>query len=545
MLSGRQRPSRAMSSALLGGQRPTVAAGLVPRYGLSRLLPARTGRLRNLMQLVREIRDYNADAGKAVSNILRLANHSLTVRVFQMDGDTPDQTGQDMINELISETEPLIALEYGGGIEVLADMIHLSAATQGAAALEIELADNAQELADIVAVNPWVIDFERDEETLRWVPGILNLGQFTPLHPLQFKYIPLDPEPGKPRGRSPFLAALDIIFFQMEVLRDLKAAAHFAGYPRIDISVAWEAVYRQIEQSRPDLLQPGNEDALREYQDDVLGDIVAMVDDLEPDDAFIHYDQVDGKYIVPTGKAISTDELIGAIDTQIVSGLKQLPVLMGRNEGATTTHATVQWQIYAREIEAFRRVSSQLLSWALSFSLRVAGRQAIARIEYEPLRAFDRLQEAQAESAETQTAAEQVRLGWITNDEAALRLVGHEAVGEPEPAPIEEPDEEPDEEPADEESLSEIWISGDIGHSRRDIQEELDQLPFWQRQRYRAAEDAFWETYREQLADAWRRMDERLATADPEDLEEPEEDERAVSAETLRKNGQPAGGSAK
>lgn len=490
------------STKLLGGQRPTMAAGLdAGGLSLSSMVPARAGRMRNLLDLVRQIRDYNADASKAVSNILRLANSGWTITAYKPDGTTTDEESQELVDALVKAEEPRIGLEYGGGLDVLIDMIHLTAATQGAVAGEVELTAGLDDVADILVVNPWLVDFERDPETRRFVPGIRKLGSFTPLHPLQFKYIPLDPEPGDPRGRSPFWAALDIIFFQMEVLRDLKAAAHFAGYPRVDISVAWESVYKTVESMRPDLLEPGKEDSLRAWLDGYLGDIEDMIESLNPDDAFVHYDAVSSTYITPTGRSIDLQQLIATIDTQIVSGLKQLPVLLGRNEGTTTTHATVQWQVFVRELESYQRVSAHLLSWALSLALRVWGRQGIVKVQYKPIRSSERLQDAQAEQIETLTKAEQVRLGWITNDDAALAIVGHEAEGEPQPAP--EPGGVPEGGADDEErALRALTRAAGL--------EDISPLPYWQQERYRTTERSTWEAYRAQVRRAWGRLEEEI-----------------------------------
>jgi hypothetical protein len=515
---------------LVGGKRPTAVAGLSPASSLTTGLPVRLSRMANMMQLIRQIRDYNADASKAVSNTLRLANGRWSFKVYKTGTDNPDRRGQRLVDEFVRDqaVNPTIGMEYGGGFDVLIDMIHLTAATQGAAAGEIELVESLDGIADIIIVNPWLIDFERDEGSLRWVPGIQGFGSFTALHPLQFKYIPVDPEPGVPRGRSPFWSALDLVFFQMEVLRDLKAAVHFSGYPRIDISVAWESVLAVIKETRPDLLEPTKGEELREYLDLYLGDIESLINSLEPDDAFIHFDSVTGDYIVPSGKSVSTGELTAAIDTQIISGLKQLPVLLGRNEGATTTHATVQWQVYVRELESFQRVSSRLMSWVMTFFLRVNGFQSQAVLEYEPLRTVDRQAEATAMKTETEAALLQVAAGWIDHDEAAERVVGHPATGEPAPAP--EPPTGPGESDADgeesevdedESEMSEDEERASVRTWFRQLGDEMSRLPMWQIGLYRDAEESNWDTYLDQLGGASSRMDHTMETVPESELEEP------------------------
>jgi len=491
-----------MPELRLQAGRPTRNAGLDTTSGISSLVPARMGRYRNLMELVRQIRDYNADASKAISNVLRLANSGWEIQVTKLDGETPDPEGQALVDALVEEG---VAREYGGGLNVLINMLLLTAATQGALAMEIEIGEPI-EVYDFVVVNPWSIDFRRDEMG-HWVPGIQHLGQFNPLSPLQFRYIPLDPEPGEPRGRSPFWAALDVVFFQMEVLRDLKAAAHFAGYPRVDISVAFEAVLKVVQDTRPDLLQPDKADDLRSFLDGYLSDISGMVDDLEPDDAFIHYDSVESTYTVPSGKTIDIRELVETIDAQIVSGLKQLPVLLGRNDAATTTHATVQWQVFVQELKAFQRVVSRMLEWALGMALRVWGRQGLVQVTFEELRTSDRVQDATAESIETRTKLTQVAAGFITADEAAQELVGHDAVAAM-GYWIESGDLIDGVSPSEPEDGQENAVELRVGRSHRREVEDISRLPWWQQALYQEAETTCWNTYRAQLRAAWRRMGE-------------------------------------
>jgi hypothetical protein len=53
----------------------------------------------------------------------------------------------------------------------------------------------------------------------------------------------------------------------------------------------------------------------------------------------------------------------------------------------------------------------------------------VAVVGFEPLRRWDREAEARAFNLETLTAILQVYANWITNDEAADRVVGHRSVG--------------------------------------------------------------------------------------------------------------------
>lgn len=521
---------------LLRGKRPSEVGPRSSVLSSSKLSTMfSNNRSRNVLKLIREIRDFNADASKAISNMLRLVNSGFEIKAVMEDGETPNDVGQEIIDKLIRPEPRRIAKEYGGGASVLVDMATLMIATQGALAMEVEIADLAADepIEDAVVLNPWVIDWRKNERN-RWEPGIWNYGDFIPLHPLQFRYFPLDPEPNDPRGRSGFLAALDVIFFQMEVLKDLKQAVHFTGYPRVDISVAYEAVLNAIKVTRPDLMETGKEKELRAELQGYLDDISDLVDDLETDDAFIHYDSVDGKYIVPTGRSVDLNQLIGVVDTQVIAGLKQLPVLMGRNAGSTETHATVQWQVFSEELAHIQGIIKTAFDWLFTLCLRISGVPGMAITTFDKIRSIDRKGEAEVEQILTETKMSQVRNGWIDNDEAAQAVVGHDAVDEPLLPPVPPPvgDEDDDEEDQDapddedieeeDERLSQLRMVPGLADFQ-EHQEETERIlagvlevPKWQQNRYRRFEEMAWAVSIVQ-GDRAREELEELGDGEPDD----------------------------
>jgi hypothetical protein len=408
--------------------RPTYEAGLKPLEGGWSLVGRSYGEYRNVLETLKRIRDYNPDAALAVWNVLRLANPGHEVEVYfhklGKDGQpVADEQGKAIIEELAAR----VGQEYGGGLDTLIDVFNLTLMTQGAFAAEVELSDDMREVVDYCAVDPRFIDFVRDEETHKMVPVILAAGEPKRINPNQFRYIPLDPDVDAPHGRSPLWSALEVVFFQQEVLRDLKAVVHNQGYPRIDVSVLEEIV---VENTPEHLKAPGREEEFRAWIDGFLMDLQETYNSLQPDDTFIHWDWVKVGYVGP-GAAGSLDaqRVLQAIDTQIVAALKQLPVLLGRNEGATTTHATVQWQIYVAGIEALQRRTKRMVEWLHNTALQVYGRPSYARVNFHPIRKVDREAEARAAKMETDTLIAQVQAGWISNDEAAQKAVGHSAVG--------------------------------------------------------------------------------------------------------------------
>ncbi|MFH1567739.1 MAG: hypothetical protein ABIL09_07035 [Gemmatimonadota bacterium] len=436
---------------LVGG-RPTKEAGAYDyEISLWNMVGRRTALQSAPLAMLRYMRDYNPDAALAVWNTIRLASKIGQVQVLQFDPNAPeddwetDDDGLRMVLALDNREE--VGREYGGGFRALAGVLLLTLMTQGAAAIEVALTDDLRDVLDFCPVDPHLITFQRDEE--RIAHPVLNAiaGKPVLLNELQFRYIPLDPDIDDPHGRSPMWPTLESITFQTEVLRDLKAVAHNQGYPRIDVAIVEEIVLKNT----PSHLQlPGREDELKAWLDGYLSDLADTYESLNPDDAFLHWDWVQVNMTGP-GKggsgSIDIKALIQIVEAQVISSLKSLPILLGRNEGSTTTHATVQWQIYAEGIESLQGIVRKALEWACNLALQVWGRQSVCRIEFEAPRKTDRYAEAQADLLEAQTWELLVDRGWADDDEAAQAMLGHDATGEAAPKPAVPPppaDEEPE-----------------------------------------------------------------------------------------------------
>lgn len=418
----RQGRDNFTSPPLLVPGRPTKAAGL-GLYGeksaLGRL--SLRGRRYTPLATLRRIRDYNPDAALAVWNFLRLVNSGLQLTVQDMAGN-PDEEGL----ELLSELSKRVGTEYGGGLNMLINVMVLTQITQGAIASEVELSDNLKDIVDYVLVDPFLIDFARNEQG-KWAPIVAGLGKNQWINTNQFKYLPLDPDVDIPHGRSPFWPALRTSTFQIEVLDDLKAVAHNQGYPRIDVTVLRDTL---LAHAPATLKAKDKEKELADWLQTELGKIQDAYNALNPDDTFIHLEGIEVGYVGP-GRAgsINLNTLIRALDNQVVSSLKQLPILLGRNEASTTTHASIQWQIFIAGVEALQGSVKQMLEWLFNLSLQIYGRQSVATVAFTPIRKTDREAEARAGYTEARTWALKVMAGWASDNEAAQALLGHDAVG--------------------------------------------------------------------------------------------------------------------
>lgn len=379
----------------------------------------------NILDTLKLLRDINPDASSAVWTFLRLANQGHEVEVYRPDGSI-DEVMQEYIN---NELAPRIGKMYQGGTDQLINVLNLTGFTEGAQALEVELTERLDDIVDFHVLSPSKLSFMPDKDT-----NDLHLcekqtdGTFKMLNENQVFYVPLDPDVDDPYGRSPMLPAIQSIIFQAQVLNDLKAVAHHQGHARLDISVATDAIISNIP---PDIAMSG-EDAVTKFVDDYMAGVQTAFDKLEPDDDLYHDASITVGMVGGTnGKSMDAQALIGIINQQVVSSLKTLPIMLGRNETTTETHGSIQWEIYVDGIRSIQNMSKRILERAYNLALQIKGSQSKAVVTFNEVRSKDRLAEAQAEQAELNNLITKVNQGWIDNDEASNEAVGHSAVGEP------------------------------------------------------------------------------------------------------------------
>ncbi|RAZ73620.1 phage minor head protein [Planococcus halotolerans] len=422
----RQQVRAAANKAKRGQQTKQTAFKWEQQWGLyEKVLSRKSYSSKEVIDSLKVIRDLNPDASMAIWNLQRLVNSG-----FEVVAQRPDGTTDDAMTEKLEDLAKRVGPLYGGGMDQLVGVWTLAGYTSGGFAAEVELNEQLNDVVDIHVVEATSIDFMRDKEQKMNMVQRQSDGSLKVLNPETVFYYPLDPDVGDPYGRSPLLPILQIVFFQVQVLKDLQRVIHHQGYERFDISIVEEAILKAM----PDEIkyEPAK---VNEFVQAFVGDIEKHFSELEPDTDFIHTDSVKVQTAGGAGgKSMDATRVIGVINEQIVSALKMLPILLGRNEGTTETHGTVQWQIFVAGVKSIQRTIKRLMERSFNVYLRIQGFQGRAKVTFNEIPVRNEMQEAQAEQTRTNTKIIQVQQGWIDNDEAANDITGHDAVG-PAPAP--------------------------------------------------------------------------------------------------------------
>jgi len=384
--------------------------------------------------LVDTLIDAHPDVSFALWNFLRIGNCDYNIQVYRVNSKKRYKAAERYLEELIDRLDMpnVYQFEKSRSLKKVINQLILSLITRGAAALEVVLTPDYNDVAFFAPVDPATIEFKY--ENGRFVPYQGQGRTAISLDIPTFFYEGLDERIDDPYGRSPIISALSMVLFQLQVLNDIKAVVHNQGYPRFDIKIIEEVLLNRMPISIRN-----NEQEKQKWLRERLDEIIEMYNELEPDDTFVHFDSVEigmvgGKNGSGGGAMIDPQKLMTAIDNLIMSGLKTLSTILGRRStGHTESFAKLEIKLYLQGIKVIHDVVSSILSRALTLALNINGKQGIVKFEFCPVEIRTELEQEQFKQIKYLNLAYARDQGWIDQYEAANAAVGHDPV-------LEEPD---------------------------------------------------------------------------------------------------------
>jgi len=370
-------------------------------------------------QVMEILGDVSPEVSQALWNNLLMTNSGYELKVLDAAGN-PDEQGQAMLDELVTRFNP-----HAGGLDGIIDQWHYTAYLQGAMAGEIVLSKGLKDVDDIFPISPWTIQFERDEPYPRPVQRLPWETKARELNTATFYYLPILPAVDDPYGRAPFSAVLSALQFDLQMLVDLRIAMHANAWDRLDITVLETAIVEAMPEK--DRLNPVTR---RAWVQSVMDEVRSSVSDMRADDTLIHTDATTIKPVQSGNRNVAAIQVFRMLERRIIRGLKQLPILMGSNEGTTETHGTIQFEIYIDGIRAVQDRTRRMLESMLTIAMQVRGRQSTVVMEWTDIRTVDRVRDAQAEAQEIENAAAKRDQGWINQDAASEAVTGSAAVAD-------------------------------------------------------------------------------------------------------------------
>lgn len=362
---------------------------------------------------------------RAIWDYLRMADpgHEITCYKVGTDEDVEDERAREMLDLFIAErVNPRFVSTKG-----MFQQMFMGELFRGAACAQLITDDAVRVPLEILVPDPAIITFKPVPDEIAgmvWEPGITIDGKWNSVASSFFHYIPVDPLPGQPYGRSMIAPTAFPSIFIIGLLYDLRRVVAQQGYTRPDVKVmagVLKQSYLETEDAK-----------FRDIIEQMVEQVAANYATLQPDDAFVHTDSVEvdvAKGAIDSGVIGGAVQLIEVLERMEVQALKTMPILMGIPEGTSEANANRQWEIWAQGVKSMQHPVEVMAQNIFQLALQIQGIQCRVKVRFSEIRSAELLRDETTAQVRYNNAAFAEDRGWIDADEAAETAVGHPATG--------------------------------------------------------------------------------------------------------------------
>lgn len=386
---------------------------------------------RSPIELMEMLADLSPEVSRALWDFLRMCNPGWKVKAKRPGSDVEDEKAKAAIKAFTD-----LLTDQHGAFDMVIGRLFMGPFLRGAFCSELILDKRGRMPLDIATPDAESIRFRKRLDPERGEvqqPGQWQGGNFVPLDIPTFRYTPIDPMPNSPYGRPMASPALFTSIFMLGLMHDLKRVIQQQGYPRLDISIDTEKLFAAFQQGNA-----GNEN-FEVYLQRVVDSVTTAFSSLEPDDTYVHTEQVTVNKPVGaagSGSLQGIEAVITMLERQAVRALKTMPIMLALNESTGETQSNRQYEIYAAGIKSVQHYCETMLEHHFKLALEAQGIQADVEFRFAELRAAEQLRDAQTETMKISNASAKEAAGWISHDEASEEVTGHKATGEKAAEPV-------------------------------------------------------------------------------------------------------------
>jgi len=378
--------------------------------------------------------DSDVDASLAADNILTLTTGDLKIIGMEyshtISEGAPDAGATALLDKFFADLPPEI-----GGLEGLQSILTLMILLTGMAALEAVPGEPLTGLTRAWPVDPLSLlltrpDKSADVEVRQKQVNFLGGEKDDPLYPgyillnpERFFWKPYQPIVDDPYGRPSFGPAISEILCMIHMLQALRDCIDHTAWPRGVVEVDTEGLYN-IAVQQMGFIDTPTDPAATNWVLTQFANFTSTMKQVKSDD-WIVMGAGSKTVMMQGGTFAGLDAMIKNLQSRIVRGLKQMPVMMGSSEGSTEGHTSVQWQVYARRLEMVRAAALVPILKAANLHFRLLGLPFVAVAKFQPIRTTDALVEAQTEAMRLKNEAIKMLLRWSNNDSSCLAITGN------------------------------------------------------------------------------------------------------------------------
>jgi hypothetical protein len=379
-----------------------------------------------IIKIMEHLAKYNGDISYAVDNIVQLGN---TPQVVTFDEGVPKDQVKNLVM-FIRDSEKSI---YSGGMNSLQNDLFAQLAITGALSYEKVPHRTVTHLAKVVLVSPHTVRAKYntslyDYEWYQQPPSLFGSGtsgsvsNLIKLNPKQYKYFALRRFNDNPYGIPPMMSALESIEIEKDMLTNFRHIVKKLGLfgflsvlvtpPRRTQNETDTQYYTRCA-NYLDTLRPQVEKGF------TTGTVIGFKG--------THEFEMEGVNTNMSG----AKEVINLITEMKMAGIKQDPLMLGRNFNVAETMARVIMAKLTTQVANYQRlVASAKEDIYLTMLLMAGFKVKSVSVEYKPPMIGDKLRDEQAFAAEIENRITLRDRGIIGQEQTANELTYERAYSE-------------------------------------------------------------------------------------------------------------------
>lgn len=363
---------------------------------------------------------YNGDVSYAVDNVVQLSN---TPEHITFDDGVSTELGKEMIKYLVENSDKI----FTGGMNSLKNAILAQAVTTGAISYEKIPNRRLTDLERLVLVDPYYIEFKYNSSTYSYdayqrPPGNSRIGadlNLKKLNPEQYRYFPIRVLSDNPYGIPPFMSAFESLDIEKDMLKNMRNIIRRLGV----------FGFLSVMLTAPKRKQSETEEAFYARCTEYLNRVRPEIEKGYGNGIALGFEgQTKYNLEASNVNVQGAKDIMNMLTERMHAGLKQDPLMLGRNFNVAETMARVIMTKLTTQIGNYQRMLSMVEADVYLSMLQMAG-YPVKRVFVEldqPL-IGDKLRDEQAFAARIKNRQTLRDTGVIGQDEYAQELGWEEA----------------------------------------------------------------------------------------------------------------------
>lgn len=289
----------------------------------------------------------------------------------------------------------------------------------GAMSLELVL-DKARLPRSLAPVSVTQVVFRQDDA---WLKPVQKIGQEErDLDIPTYFYVALDQNLLEPYATTPMEASIQAVIADTDFFNDLRRLVKRALHPRLDVRIDQDKFIKTIPSSIA--MDP---EQVKAYTDSVMADIETKINELNPEDALVHFDFIDIIFLNHGNASPAQEEetLLNIGRSRIAAGSKAMPSILGHGSGTQNVASSETLLFMTSAAGAVQMKLNELYSQAFTLAVRLFGMDCYVEFRYDTIELRPESELEAFKSMKQSRVLQLLSYGFIGDDEASIELTGN------------------------------------------------------------------------------------------------------------------------